>query len=223
MHTGGPVDDQWANFPADFPKELGEFRSGDDDAAMMQEILDSVDAEPQEDLWRETVIDNNLMFGDNLLNTEGLDYEEGLEYPGIDDFARQLGAPLGTDDYLEINDLTAELDGSEILLHRPPRSNAMAVQLDSQGDSARRMLLQRHQSSISQAESFFSTEPAVSQQQPRILHSSASSRDLSAFAELASSSVDLDRPSGGWSMDGELLDFGCEGAGVVPDQGIEIV
>jgi hypothetical protein len=222
------VDNQWANFPADFPEILEDFKDGDDDGAMMQEILDSVQAQPQEDLWRETVIDNNLMFGgDNnllfggdLLRAGDLDYPEDL---GFGSHSHDFGGPAGalvTDDYLEINDLTEFEEGSEIQL-RPPRSNnVMAMQqLISQGDTARRILLQRPQPFISQAESFFRTEPAVrQQQQPRVLHSSASSRDLSAFAELASSNVDLERPSEGWSINGELLDLGRDGAGVVPDQ-----
>jgi len=218
-----PADNQWANFPTDFPEILEDVRNGDDDGAMMQEILDSVQAQPQEDSWRETVIDSNLMFGGDLLSAEDLDYPEVL---GFGSHSHDFGGPAGalvTDDYLEINDLTDFDEGSEIQL-RPPRSNnVMAMQqLISQGDTARRILLQRPQAFISQAESFFRTEPAVIQQQPpRLLHSSASSRDLSAFAELASSTVDLERPSGGWSIDGEHLDLGRDGAGVVPDQGIE--
>jgi len=223
----GPMDDQWldfpADFPADFPEALEELRTRDDDGAIMQEILESVQAQPEEDSWRETVIDNDLMFGDDLLNAEGLGYLEGH---GFDSNSNEFAAPSGalaTDDYLEINDLTFELDGSSEIQLRPPRSfNVMAMQqLVAQGDSARRMYLRRPQPFISQAESFFNVEPAVSQQQPRILHSSASSRDLSAFAERASSSLDLERHSGGWSIDGELSDLGREGAGVVPDQGIE--
>lgn len=223
----GPVDGQWVDFPADFPEVFDEFRTGDDDGGMMQDILDAVQAQPQEDSWREAVIDNDLMFGDDLLNAQGLDYPEGL---GFDGNSHGFGMPLvdpagavGTDDYLEINDLTSELEGfgarnSEIQL-RPPRSDAMAMQLVSQGDTARRILLRRPQAAITQAESFFNAEPAVSQQ-PRILHSSASSRDLSEFAGLASSSLDLERASGGLSIDGVLLDSGRENAGVVPDQGI---
>lgn len=217
-----PVDNQWSNFPADFLEILEEFRNGDDEGAIMQEILDTAQAQPQ-DSWREAVIDNDLMFGGDLLSAGDLDYPDVL---GFDSHSHDFGGPSGalvTDDYLEINDLTEFYGDSEIQL-RPPRSNnVMAMQqLISQGDTARRILLQRPQSYISQAESFFRTEPAVSQQQqPRVLHSSASSRDLSAFAELASSSVDLERPSGGWSMNGELLDLGRDDAGLVSDQGIE--
>lgn len=198
-----PVEDQWADFP-DVPED---FRIGEDDTVLMQEVLDTVQAQqPQEESWKETVIDNDLMFGEDFLNGDGFEYStegypfgDGLAIPPFDD-------SVATDDYLEINDLTSELQqgdeygympiGSEIQL-RPPRNinnnnNTMAMQFDSQGDTPRRLLLRRPQ-----PESFVIAVPAPS----RLLHSSASSRDLSEFADLASSSHDLQR----WSIDSEVL------------------
>lgn len=180
--------EQWSDFP--------EVPTGDD-ALLMQEVLDTVQQaqQPQEETWKEDVIDNNLMFGDDFFNGD-----ESLAYNG-----EAVGFPMlvGTDDYLEINDLTTlvELEGSdqfgampigsEIQL-RPPR-NSNVMQFDSQGHTPRRMLAQMRPNN--NAENSFGV--------PRLLHSSASSRDLSEFADLA----DLQRPSeAGWSIDRELLD-----------------
>ena len=217
--TVGHVN-EWAAF-ADV---LEDSRSGDD-ASTMQEIVDTVQGQPQEDLWKEQIIDNDLMFGGDYSTDEALNFPDSIGF-GNDiqgsDFGMSLVGPIGgvgSDDYLEINDLTSGFEGfdsrgPEIQL-RPPRNNVMAMQFDSQGDTARRMLLMRPQASISHA-----AMPAVSHQS-RILHTSASSRDLSEFADLASSSLDLQGSSGGWSHDREPQDFGREGAGVVPDSGIE--
>lgn len=192
------VDEPWANFP-EVPEDFGP---GNNDAISWQEVLDTVQAQPQEESWKEAVIDNNLMFSEDFLNgDEGLT-SDALAF-NVDSL--DFESPVGTDDYLEINDLTSELGdqygympvGSEIQL-RPPRSlNAMPMQFDSQGDTARRMLLMRpNNQAFNQADSFI----------PRMLHSSASSRDLAEFADLASSSLEFQRPSEGWSIDGELLD-----------------
>ena len=207
----GHVDD-WV----DCPEELEDLRSGDD----FQAILDTIERQqPQEDSWKEAVIDNDLMFDEEFFHGDGLDglgTAEGLDFNGNGDYSLYFdiempsGGSVSTDDYLEINDLISDPEGfdsrgSGIQL-RPPRNNAMAVQFDSQGDSARRMLLMRPQASIS-----YAIVPAVSGQS-RILHTSASSRDLSQFADLAS---DLDLPvsSGGWSYDAEPQDVGLEGEG----------
>lgn len=218
----GQVDD-WAAF-ADV---LEDSRSGDD-ASTMQEIVDTVQGQPQEDLWKEEIIDNDLMFSGDYSNQEALTFPGSISFgnePQGADFGMSLVDSMravGSDDYLEINDLASELErfdtvpisGSEILL-RPPRNNATAMQFDSQGDTARRMLLMRPQASIS-----YVNMPAVSHQS-RIFHSSASSRDLSEFADLATSSVDHQGSAGGWSHDREPQDLGREDGGVVPDSGIE--
>ena len=198
--------DDWVELPG----ELEDLRSGDD-GVTMQEILDSIEGRPQDESWKEAVIDNDMFDGGFLDTAEG---EELLDF--------DIGTPVvGTDDYLEINDLTSELEGfdavgSEIQL-RAPRSNAMVMQFDVQGDTARRMLLMRSQPSISLAGDFANAVPALSHP-TRMLQTSASSRDLSAFADLASPSVDLQRPSAEWSTDREPLDMGHEGVG--PDSGI---
>jgi hypothetical protein len=203
-HTGR-VDD-WVELPG----ELEDLCSGGD-GVTMQEILDSIEGRPQDESWKEAVIDNDMFDGGFLDTAEG---EVLLDF--------DIGTPVvGTDDYLEINDLTSELEGfdavgSEIQL-RAPRSNAMVMQFDVQGDTARRMLLMRSQPSISLAGDFANAVPALSHP-TRMLQTSASSRDLSAFADLASPSVDLQRPSAEWSTDREPLDMGHEDVG--PDSGI---
>jgi len=190
------VDEPWA----DFPEVPEDFRPGNNDAISFQEVLDAVQTQPEEESWKEAVIDNDLMFGEDFLNgDEGL-ASDALAFNGD---SVDFGMHVGTDDYLEINDLTLGDQngymavGSEIQL-RPPRSlNAMPMQFDSQGDTARRMLLMRaNNQAVNQADSFI----------PRMLYSSASSRDLSQFADLASSSLEFQRPSEGWPIDGELLD-----------------
>lgn len=138
-------------------------------------------------MWREDLIDSNVMFGDEFFTHDGphttLDHIGG---------SVPFEVPSGADDFLEINDLTADdYEGGEYvpmpenLLFRPPRlTNGM--QFDSQGDTPRRMLSQ--------------VRPDAG---PRLLHSSLSSRNLAEFADLA----DLQRPSedAGWTTDRELL------------------
>ncbi|KAG0583722.1 hypothetical protein KC19_3G158200 [Ceratodon purpureus] len=212
--------DDWATFGLDLVPGAGE------DASTMQEIVETVQGQPQEDLSKEDIIDNNWMFRPHAdyINGETLNFPTSSSF-GNDAHGFDYGMPLvgpmggvGSDDYLEINDLTSELDGfnpraSGIQL-RPSRNNAMAMQFDSQGDTARRMLLMRPQTSISHT-----TDPAP-RHQSRIFHSSASSQDLSEFADRASISVDRQGSSDGWSHDREPQDLGGEGAGVVPDSDI---
>jgi hypothetical protein len=211
----GHVDD-WAGL-ADV---LEDSRPGDD-AGTMQEIVDTVQGQPEEDLWKEAVIDSNWMLEGGFPTDEAFAFPDSTGFGNGSDYGMALvdGSMMGgvgSDDYLEINDLTSEQEGfdgrgSGIQL-RPPRSAPTVMQFDSQGDTARRMLLVRPQTSIR-----YATEPAPSHQS-RVFHSSASSRDLSEFADLASSSVDL---QGSWSHDREPQDVGRDGAGVVLDSGIE--
>jgi hypothetical protein len=174
--------EEWSDFP-----EVPEDMRSSDDGGLMQEILDAVQQPQSNDTWsREDLIDSNLMFGDDFFNNDG-------PHPTLDhmDGSHPFEVPAGTDDFLEINDLTAEdYEGGEYApmpenLHfRPPRlTNGM--QFDSQGDTPRRILSQVRPDSG-----------------PR-LHSSLSSRNLAEFADLA----DLQRPSedAGWTIDRELL------------------
>jgi hypothetical protein len=211
--------DDWPTFT-----DLFEDSRDGDDASTMQEIVETLQGEPQEGLWREDVIDSNWMIGVDYSNEEALNFPGSVSF-GNDahgsEYETSLGAPMGiagSDDYLEINDLTSDFSSfvpraSGIQL-RPPRNNVMPMQFDSQGDTARRMLLMRPQASISHTE-----EPASSHQS-RIFHSSASSRDLSEFADRASLGPDLQGSSDGWSHDREPQDLGREGAAVVPDSDI---
>ncbi|KAG0583714.1 hypothetical protein KC19_3G157600 [Ceratodon purpureus] len=229
-HTGR-VDD-WA----EFPEEVESFRS---DGVTMQEVLDHIEEPAVDESWKEAIIDNDLMFEGGFINSVDLDAEEDVDFMGDTfDCGISMSGAVGTDDYLEINDLTPELEGfdasgSAIQL-RPPRDNAVAMQFDSQGDTARRMLLMRPQASISLVGDFANTVPALNHPL-RMLQPSASSRDLSAFADLASSSFDLLSSSSSsdlqipsssfdhqtqseeWSNSAEPLGLGRERAGVVPD------
>lgn len=209
-------------------------RSAEDGITLEDFIDEQSEADNVDDSWKEGVINNvdDFMLSDDI--SDG-DFDiSSIPQHGMD-INDMLAGPaefVFTDGFLEINDLIlpgGDLEnfssnisageheglssrGSEIQL-RPRRSSPRRMQFDPQGDTARRMLLMRH--SESQQNDLDRTLSSS-----RNLHTSASSRNLSEFAERATSSLGFQRqPEEGCPVDGDLLSMAREDTGDLPDSG----
>uniref|UniRef100_A0A7I4EQN7 NAC domain-containing protein n=1 Tax=Physcomitrium patens TaxID=3218 RepID=A0A7I4EQN7_PHYPA len=191
-------------------------------------------ATTEDDTWKDLVINNvdELLSGNDRFIADG-SLGMGTTQHVVHDTDDLLSGPgdySGDGDFLEIKDLInleddIDVSGSNISVGeyegfdfsasaiqlRPPRIVQWPMQFDPQGETSRRMLLACRPGS--QPEQFSSTLSA-----PRILHTSASSRNLSDFADRAISSTGLHTSAEeGWSNDGDLVTLAREGSGYVPD------
>lgn len=162
----------WEGFPApEFVSEYGTESA--EDGLLLQEMVDhaqgtggfaqGISVDVQGEAWHDAFIDG-ISWEDMLNDRDYVSSNMGNSNDGMGQFAMENVAGSGFDDlvtgdFLEVNDILGPAGGQELsypgesnIQLRPRRSHVTAMQLNSQGAAARRILLRQSQVSHSQVE-----------------------------------------------------------------------